>query len=62
MISWDAPYDNSEPIDYFDIEIRKADGTWLADLTNCDGSDSTIILAESCTVPMTTLTTTYGLT
>lgn len=42
-ISWTAPNDNSDAITAYDIQIKKSDGNWLADLTDCNGADSGII-------------------
>ena len=33
----------------------------MEDLVDCDGTDAGIIAALQCTVPMTTFTSTYGL-
>jgi len=36
-IQWTAPASNSETITKYLIEIRKSDGTFLEDTTNCNG-------------------------
>ncbi len=35
--------------------------TWLEDTTDCDGTGSTIITSRQCSIPMSTLTSTYAL-
>ena len=60
VISWIAPYDNSEVIDEYDLQIRKADNlTWLNDLVHCPRKPTS---PTSCVVPMKTLRTDFGLT
>ena len=60
-IEWDAPYDNSDTITGYEIEILEADGvTWTIDLTDCDGLSTIPVAQEYCEVPMTTLVGTYG--
>lgn len=42
MIQWIAPYDNSNTIIGYDVEILMSDGvTWLNDLIDCPVSAST---------------------
>ena len=61
-IAWSAPYANSSPITAYQIQILEADGlTWLADIVDCDGTNTSIINATYCEVPMATLRTTFGL-
>jgi hypothetical protein len=57
-ISWEEPYDNEQPITAYEILISNADGSeWLADLTNCDASQSAQVTARSCLIPMSVLIT-----
>jgi hypothetical protein len=51
-----APDDNGEGITGYDIEVRYSDeATYAEDLTDCDGSDGTIMSNMFCTIPMATL-------
>jgi hypothetical protein len=54
-ITWNAPYDRGAPILGYKILIQKADGVYDEELTNCDGSDPTIIAALSCDIPASAL-------
>lgn len=55
-ITWSSPYSNSDPITKYKIEILdKLGNTWNEDLTNCDGSQSIIISALTCVIPMSVL-------
>jgi hypothetical protein len=46
MISWNEPDNNGSPITSYTILIRGSDPNFFAtDLINCDGTDSTIIIA-----------------
>lgn len=57
MISWTAPHDGSDSITSYKIEIADTAGTtWTEDLTDCDGSDGTILTNMYCIIPMSTLT------
>lgn len=43
-VSWDSVYDGGSPLTRYTISILQSDGTtYSEDLTNCDGSDSTIM-------------------
>jgi hypothetical protein len=56
VISWTVPDDGSAAIVGYVITILQEDGvTFTEDLTYCDGSDSTILSSQSCTVPIATL-------
>jgi len=55
-IAWTAPADGGSPIIAYTVKIRETDGvTFTADVTNCDGSDSAIVSARTCSVPIATL-------
>jgi len=55
-ITWTAPYDGGSVISAYKILIRSSDGlTFLQELTSCDGTNSVIIAANSCTIPIATL-------
>jgi hypothetical protein len=55
IISWQAPPDNGEPLLGYFIYLRKTDGEYELETDHCDGSDQDIILALSCTIPLTVL-------
>lgn len=60
VITWVAPYDNSEVITEYDLQIRKADNlTWQNDLVHCPRKPTS---PTSCVVPMATLRADFGLT
>ena len=57
VIDWSAPTDNGSVITSYTILILQSDGlTYTEDSVNCDGLDSTIILATQCTIPLSVLT------
>ena len=55
VISWSAPSDNGTPITSYTVHIRKADNTFTEELSDCDGTDATIVSATQCTIPHTSL-------
>lgn len=56
LISWTAPASNGAALSAYLVEIRQSDGTtFTEDSANCDGSDSNILAAASCEVPMSSL-------
>ncbi len=58
LFTWTAPYDNSESITEYDLQVLKADGTtWLGDLVDCPRTPP----ATSCSMTMDKLRTVYGL-
>jgi hypothetical protein len=54
-IAWLAPHDGSDTITAYLIEILDSTGGWEAESTYCDGTDSSVISALTCTVPMSVL-------
>lgn len=57
VISWVAPDDNGHAITSYTILLQHSDGSsYSEDLVNCDGTDSTIVSAAACTVPLSILT------
>lgn len=61
LISWTAPSDTGGAgvaITQYKIELLLTDGTYREDTTNCDGTDSAVVAAASCSIPMATLTST----
>jgi len=55
VIDWTAPPDGGSPITGYVLTIRKSDGDYAEETVNCDGSDSSIIAATQCTVPVSVL-------
>ena len=62
VVTWTAPNPHSSSIDAYEVLFKKSDGTFSTELTACDGSNSAIVTALTCTVPMATLRTLTGLT
>lgn len=56
QISWVAPNNGQDPIDYYVIEIANSAGTTYTATSNCDGSSASVIAALKCVVPMSVLT------
>lgn len=54
-ITWTAPDSNGDDITRYTILIGDESGSTYTESTDCDGSDSAIISALSCTVDMSTL-------
>jgi large repetitive protein len=55
-ISWTAPADNGEAITAYEVLVLESDGTtFTEESTSCDGSDSAVVAALSCTIPLATL-------
>ena len=60
-VSWTEPGDHAAPISAYEILLLEADGvTWVSETANCDGSDSAIVSALSCAIPMTTVASVTG--
>lgn len=58
MISWPATTnDGGDPVTAYRIKFKKSDGT-LSTSTSCDGTNSVIFTARSCTVAMSVFTST----
>jgi hypothetical protein len=57
LIQWEAPVSNGSPITAYRIKLRQNDElTFTEDLVNCDGSQTVILEATQCTVPLSALT------
>lgn len=57
VVSWTAPSDGGSAITAYQILLQTSDGTTYSEnLTNCDGSTSTIIDDGFCTIPKTMFT------
>ena len=63
LVSWEAPDAHSSPIEQYEVQFQKADGSFAPELTRCDGMvkpPSSVVTARKCSVPMTTLRTLLG--
>lgn len=61
-ISWTEPGDHAASITAYEILLLQSDGvTYSTETTYCDGSDSSIVAALSCAIPMTTVASLTGL-
>lgn len=58
VITWQAPSDNGAEITSYQVLFKKADDSFTTELTYCDGSDSSIVSALTCTVPISTFRST----
>jgi hypothetical protein len=56
IIDWTEPANNGAAITSYTILIQQSNGVFSEDITNCDGSDNTIVTSSQCTVPLSTLT------
>jgi hypothetical protein len=55
-ISWTAPYDSASPITSYTIFVRHADEvSFSLELSNCDGTDATIISEAKCIIPISVI-------
>jgi hypothetical protein len=54
-ITWDAPYNNGATITSYTIYIQQADGQFVQELVDCDGTSSEIVANTKCIVPLATL-------
>ncbi len=50
QIVWSKPDTGGSPITSYKIEIQISDGSYITDLTTCDGSSATIITNLSCNI------------
>jgi hypothetical protein len=55
VINWAAPSDNGSPITGFKVLIRQNNLVYTEELVNCDGSETSIITASKCSVPISVL-------
>jgi len=51
IVSWTAPDNGGSEILAYSVVLRKADMSFSAELTNCDGADASKVAAMQCTVP-----------
>lgn len=56
-VSWPLPDDHSSVITSYEILFMLANGDFAHELTRCDGADTTVVSARTCSVPMATLRT-----
>lgn len=50
VIDWTAPSDNGSAITAYKIEIKHGT-SFTTELSNCDGTDGTIVSNTECTIP-----------
>jgi hypothetical protein len=56
IVSWDWPDNRGSPITAYTITVRENDSaTFTTELTDCDGTDSDIVLNRLCSIPISTL-------
>jgi 5,10-methenyltetrahydromethanopterin hydrogenase len=59
VMTWVIPSDNSSPITSYKIEFLDANAlVWSQITTHCDGTNSAIMVAHQCTIPMAKFTAT----
>lgn len=58
QFEWTSPIDNFDPVDEFELMIRKADGTFYRDTVNCPG---TPVFITTCKIEMDTIRVATGL-
>lgn len=55
-VSWNEPETNGGPITLYQIQIRQSNGLSYSDETSyCDGSQSSIVSANQCVIPVSVL-------
>jgi hypothetical protein len=62
-IDWSSviPSNHGATIDAYTIQIyNPTTSSYSTDTTHCDGTDSTIITAALCSIPISTLRSSYG--
>lgn len=63
-VQWYLPYTGGNGIQIlsYDLLFKKADGTLIHYLPNCDGADPTVVSNRYCLIPMSDVTgSTFGL-
>jgi len=56
VITWTAPTDGGATITAYLVKILcRGTATWHVETVNCDGSNPSIVLAKTCTIPLTVL-------
>ena len=55
IISWNAPENRGSPITGYVILIKKFDGSYIQDLTYCDGLTFSETGVSFCSIPSTVL-------
>jgi hypothetical protein len=56
VVTWSAPEDNGSEITAYRIVLIDSTSEYLTELTQCDGSLATIVNGLSCTIHLSTLT------
>jgi len=54
VVSWEAPYDNSETIVAYEVVFRQQDGAY-SEIAECDASLQQIVDELQCLISMSTL-------
>jgi hypothetical protein len=52
VVAWTLPNIHSSTITAYDIQFKKSDGTFVPQLTYCDGTQTGIVTARTCSIPM----------
>jgi len=56
VVTWAAPNNQGSPITSYLVTFQSTSGSYLTELTNCDGSSTTIRTSTKCTIPLSVLT------
>jgi hypothetical protein len=60
-VSWILPNTNGDAVSKYLIEMKQQNSnSWGSDLTNCDGTKSSIVQSTQCVIPMSVFTSNYG--
>jgi len=51
VITWVAPDNGGSQILTYTVYVQKSDGTYVTELTNCDGANTVIRDALTCSIP-----------
>lgn len=55
LINWDVPYTGATRITSYTITVRASNGTYLSDITNCNGANVMVVASHSCSIPTSVL-------
>jgi hypothetical protein len=61
LITWSNPSSNGASITSYLIEIQASDSSWNTDTTHCDGNSNAVFFSRQCIIPMSVMSSTYGL-
>ena len=62
QVSWTEPDPHGSPILAYEILFKKADGSYVSQLTDCDGAQDPVLSAKTCFIPMTSIPTLTDMT